>query len=216
MSALCYYEGSMDYNLDQSNTTSAINELQEFLNNYPNSEKAKNINDLIDELNYKLEFKAYENARQYFKMADYKAATIAFENVLNDFPATKLKSKIYAYILKSKSELAINSIYDLKKERLESAIAFTRQVEREYPNSDLSKEALDIRAKLEKEVVEFAKLQKEVEARKAEFTEKQKAAEAKEDAKKQVKDQQEANKIKIDSAKISTPEPGATFKIRRN
>jgi TolA-binding protein len=48
----------MDYNLDQSNTTSAINELQEFLNNYPNSEKAKNINDLIDELNYKLEFKA--------------------------------------------------------------------------------------------------------------------------------------------------------------
>ena len=216
MSALCYYEGSMDYNLDQSNTTSAINELQEFLNNYPNSEKAKNINDLIDELNYKLEFKAYENARQYFKMADYKAATIAFENVLNDFPATKLKSKIYAYILKSKSELAINSIYDLKKERLESAIAFTRQVEREYPNSDLSKEALDIRAKLEKEVIEFAKLQKEVEARKAEFTEKQKAAEAKEDAKKQVKDQQEANKIKIDSAKISTPEPGATFKIRRN
>ena len=216
MSALCYYEGSMDYNLDQSNTTSAINELQEFLNNYPNSEKAKNINDLIDELNYKLEFKAYENARQYLKMADYKAATIAFENVLNDFPATKLKSKIYGYILKSKSELAINSIYDLKKERLESAIAFTRQVEREYPNSDLSKEALDIRAKLEKEVVEFAKLQKEVEARKAEFTEKQKAAEAKEDAKKQVKDQQEANKIKIDSAKISTPEPGATFKIRRN
>ena len=216
MSALCYYEGSMDYYLDQSNTTSAINELQEFLNNYPNSEKAKNINDLIDELNYKLEFKAYENARQYFKMADYKAATIAFENVLNDFPATKLKSKIYGYILKSKSELAINSIYDLKKERLESAIAFTRQVEREYPNSDLSKEALDIRGKLEKEVVEFAKLQKEVEARKAEFTEKQKAAEAKEDAKKQVKDQQEANKIKIDSAKISTPEPGATFKIRRN
>ena len=48
-------------------------------------------------------------------MADYKAATIAFENVLNDFPATKLKSKIYNYILKSKSELAINSIYDLKK-----------------------------------------------------------------------------------------------------
>ncbi len=48
----------------------------------------------------------------------------------------------------------------LKKERLESAIAFTRQVEREYPNSGFKQEALDIRAKLEKEVVEFAKLQK--------------------------------------------------------
>ena len=70
-----------------------------------------------------------------FKMADYKAAAITFDNFINDFPATKLKSKVYNYILKSKSELAIYSKYDLKKERLESAIAFTRQVEREYPNS---------------------------------------------------------------------------------
>ena len=64
MSALCYYEGSQDYNLDQANTNSAINELQDFINNYPSSERAKNINEMIDELNYKLEFKAYENARQ--------------------------------------------------------------------------------------------------------------------------------------------------------
>ena len=68
---------------------------------------------------------------------------------------------------------------------------FTRQVEREYPNSDLSKEALDIRAKLEKSL-EF-ETSKEVEARKAEFTEKQKAAEAKEDAK---------NKLKISKKRI--------------
>ena len=215
MSALCFYEGSMDYNLDQSNTTSAINELQEFLNNYPNSDKAKNINELIDELNYKLEFKAYENARQYYKMADYKAAAIAFENVLNDFPATKLKSKIFNYILKSKAELAINSIYDLKKERLDNAIAFTKQTEREFPSSDNAKDAVETRAKLEKEVESFAKLQKEVEARKAEFLEKQKLLEAKEQEKKQIKDEQTSNKIKIDSAKISTPEPGATFKIKR-
>ena len=215
MSALCFYEGSMDYNLDQSNTTSAINELQEFLNNYPNSDKAKNINELIDELNYKLEFKAYENARQYYKMADYKAAAIAFENVLNDFPATKLKSKIFNYILKSKAELAINSIYDLKKERLDNAIAFTKQTEREFPSSDNAKDAVETRAKLEKEVESFAKLQKEVEARKAEFLEKQKLLEAKEQEKKQIKDEQTSNKIKMDSAKISTPEPGATFKIKR-
>ncbi len=41
MSALCYYEGSMDYNLDQSSTELAINELQDFLTNYPNSERSK-------------------------------------------------------------------------------------------------------------------------------------------------------------------------------
>ena len=220
MSALCYYEGSMDYNLDQSNTTSAINELQDFLNNYPNSERAKNINELIDELNYKLEFKAYENARQYYKMADYKAASIAFENALNDCPATNLKSKIYNYILKSKAELAINSVYDLKKERIENAIAFAKQTEREFPNSENSKDAVEIKEELEKEAVNFSKLEKEVEARKAEFSEKQKEAEArlqqKEQYKKQAKDQQISNQIKLDSAKISTPEPAATFKIKRN
>ena len=41
MSALCYYEDSQDYNLDQANTNSAINELQDFINNYPSSERAK-------------------------------------------------------------------------------------------------------------------------------------------------------------------------------
>ena len=220
MSALCYYEGSQDYNLDQANTNSAINELQDFINNYPSSERAKNINEMIDELNYKLEFKAYENARQYYKMADYKAADIAFENVLNDFPATKLKPKIFNYILKSKSELAINSIYDLKKERLENALAFTRTAEKEFPGTDNAKDAVELREKLQKESEAFAKLQKEVEARRAELTEKQKQAEAKleekEQAKKQVKDEQAANKARIDSAEITTPAPAATFKIKRN
>jgi outer membrane protein assembly factor BamD len=153
-------------------------------------------------------------------MADYKAASIAFENVLNDFPATKLKSKIYNYILKSKAELAINSVYDLKKERIENAIAFAKQTEREFPNSENSKDAVEIKEELEKEAVNFSKLEKEVEARKAEFSEKQKEAEArlqqKEQYKKQAKDQQISNQIKLDSAKISTPEPAATFKIRRN
>ena len=220
MSALCYYEGSQDYNLDQANTNSAINELQDFINNYPSSERAKNINEMIDELNYKLEFKAYENARQYYKMADYKAADIAFENVLNDFPATKLKPKIFNYILKSKSELAINSIYDLKKERLENALAFTRTAEKEFPGTDNAKDAVELREKLQKESEAFAKLQKEVEARRAELTEKQKQAEAKleekEQAKKQVKDEQAANNARIDSANITTPAPAATFKIKRN
>ena len=122
MSALCYYEGSYDYNLDQTNTDLAINELQNFLNKYPNSERSKNINTLIDELMYKQEFKAYENARQYYKMGQYKAAVITFENVLEDFPSTKLRPKIYDFINKSNYELAMFSKYDLKAERLDKAI----------------------------------------------------------------------------------------------
>ncbi|WP_234109715.1 MULTISPECIES: outer membrane protein assembly factor BamD [Chryseobacterium] len=202
MSALCYYQGSMDYNLDQTSTNSAINELQNFINTYPNSERSKNINELIEELSYKLEFKAYENARQYYKMADYRAASVALENVLEDFPSTKLRPKIYDFMLKSKYELAVNSVYDLKKDRIESALAFTKQVEREVPNSENAKTAADLQAKLQKEKENFLVLEKKVEARKQELLEKQKEAELKQHYE---KEKEIAEKLKTDSLKLTQP-----------
>lgn len=173
MSALCYYKGSMSYNLDQSTTESAITELQTFLDNYPNSERAKNIDQLIDELSYKLEFKAYEQARQYFKTGEYKASNVAFENVLSDYPSTKLRTQIYDFIMKSRYELAMHSVYDLKDERLENALTYTRFLEKEMPNSDLSKKAINFRSKLEQEKENFAKLKIQVEEQKAKFEAKQ-------------------------------------------
>lgn len=183
MSALCFYEGSMDYNLDQTSTELAINELQNFLNNYPDSEKSKNINDLIDELTYKLEFKAYENAKQYYQIADYKAANVTFENVLDDFPSTKLRPKIYDFIIKSRYELAVNSVYELKKDRLESALAFSKQVEKEMPNTENAKTALDLKNKLTKEKEEFLILEKKVEARKKELKDEEAKLNAEKDLK---------------------------------
>jgi outer membrane protein assembly factor BamD len=222
MSALCYYQGSMDYNLDQSSTKSAINELQDFLNTYPNSEKSKNINTLIDELSYKLEFKAFENAKQYYKMGEYKAATVTFENVLDDFPSTKLRPQIYDYIMKSQYELANNSIFDLKEERIKSATAFTKTVMLEYPNTELSKTATDLKAKLEKESERFALLQKDIEKRKAALTEKQKKIAEHEAAKqkteeqlsKQIDAEKRAKQTLRDSAKIATPAPAISLPIK--
>lgn len=206
MSALTYYEGSMDYNLDQTSTELAINELQNFLNNYPTSEKSKNINTLIEELTYKLEFKAYENARQYYKMADYRAANVAFENVLYDFPSTKLAPKIHEYILRSKYELAVNSIYDLKKERIENAIAYTKQVEKDMPNTSNAKLATELRNKLAKEKEAFLEVEKKVELRKQEIQDKIKAEEARANA---GKDKREAAKktteVVTDSTAVTTP-----------
>ncbi|AKK72391.1 outer membrane protein assembly factor BamD [Chryseobacterium gallinarum] len=223
MSALCYYEGSMDYNLDQSSTELAINELQDFLTNYPNSERSKNITQLIDELSYKLEFKAYENARQYFKMGDYKAANVALENVLEDFPGTKLRAKIYDYIMKSRYELAIKSVYDLKDERIESALTYTRLIEKELPNTDYAKSALEMRAKLEKEKQNFAVVKKQTEARIAALNAKQKkeaeklAQQNKSDQqmKDQINNEKRAMQMQRDSAVLKTPPPAATFKIQR-
>ncbi len=214
LSALCYYEGSYDYNLDQTNTESAINELQDFLNNYPNSERSKNIGQLIDELSYKIEYKAYENARQYYKMADYKAANVAFDNVLNDFPSTKLRPKIYDYIMKSRYQLATNSIFDLKRDRIENALSFTKQIENELPGTEYSKNALDMREKLLKEKEDFAKLEKQVEARKEEFAKKQKELQEIENLKTQENSIKGAKKAKSDSAKVNGPKNVKSFEIK--
>jgi outer membrane protein assembly factor BamD len=212
MSALCFYEGSMDYNLDQTNTELAINELQNFLNSYPNSEKSKNINELIDELTYKLEFKAYENAKQYYQIADYKAANVAFENVLDDFPSTKLRPKIYQFILKSRYELAANSVYDLKKSRIENALSFTKQIERETPNTENAKLALELKTKLTKEKEDFLVLEKKIDERKKEILDKQKAEQIRLNAE---KDQKNSDQIRRDSAALATPTPAATFQIKK-
>lgn len=223
MSALCYYEGSMDYNLDQSSTELAINELQDFLTNYPNSERSKNISQLIDELAYKLEFKAYENGRQYFKMGDYKAAGVALENVLEDFPSTKLRPKIYDYIMKSRYELAMKSVYNLKEERIESALTYTKLVEKELPNTEYSKSAVDLRGKLEKEKQNFAVVKKQTEERMAALNAKQKkqaeklaeANKTEQQIKDQISHEKQAKQMQRDSAALKTPPPAATFKIQR-
>lgn len=223
MSALCYYNGSMDYNLDQSSTELAINELQDFLTNYPNSERGKNINSMIDELSYKLEFKAYENAKHYYKMGDYKSVGVAFENVLEDFPSTKLRPKIYDYMMNARYLLAQNSVYDLKEERIESALAFTKQVEKELPNTEYAKTAADLRVKLEKERQQFVVVKKDTEAKIAQLTERQKKL-AEQDAKKaktneqiknQIDNEKQAMQMQRDSAALQTPPPAATFKIQR-
>ncbi|MGX9987324.1 outer membrane protein assembly factor BamD [Chryseobacterium sp. POL2] len=221
MSAICYYQGSYDYNLDQTNTQSAINELQEFLNNYPDSERSKNIQTMLDELGYKLEFKAYENARQYFKMGEYLAADVAFDNVLEDFPATKLRAKILDFKMKSKYELALFSMPEKKKDRLDNAIAYTKTIEKELPNTDYAKTALAFRPKLEEEKVKFEKLVADAEKRQAEFAAKQKAEEEKNAAKDQLKKeekeqdatQRSIEKARKDSATVS--DPNSTFRIRR-
>src|SRR5690606_26188972 len=211
MSALCYYEGSMDYNLDQTSTELAINELQNFLNEYPTSERSRNISQLTDELSYKLEYKAYENARQYYKMGEYKAADVAFENVLGDFPSTKLRPSIYDYILKSRYELAVNSVFSLKQERIESALSFARLVEKEMPGTEYAKTAESIRARLVKEQESFNRQQKEIEAQKATLLARQQreTERSASDAEKQTK------QALRDSAILNTPPPAVTLPLEQ-
>ena len=79
----------------------AINELQEFIDKYPESSKIDTCNILIDQLTDKLSKKAFENAKQYFITENYKAAIKALDNVIIDFPSLRNREEAHFLIIKS-------------------------------------------------------------------------------------------------------------------
>jgi outer membrane protein assembly factor BamD len=81
-------------------------------------------------------------------MGDYKAANVALKT-FGRFPSTKLRPKIYDYIMKSRYELAVNLFMILKMSVLKVHLLIQTGRKRN-PNTEYSKTALDLRAKLEK------------------------------------------------------------------
>jgi outer membrane protein assembly factor BamD len=118
LSAYCFYLTSPPYSLDQANTISAIQEMQIFINLYPQSTHLQECNTIIDKLRLKLENKAFDISKLYYNTANYKAAMVAFENFQKDFPDSKYSEEAYYLQLKASHLLAINSIEAKMPERL--------------------------------------------------------------------------------------------------
>ena len=122
MHAYCYYLGSPHYSLDQTNSQRAIEEMQLFINNYPNSTRINTCNELIDKLRVKLEKKDFEHAALYYRMMDYKAATLAMKNFLEQYPASQYKEEAMFTIIKASFLLAENSVETKKMERYKAVM----------------------------------------------------------------------------------------------
>jgi outer membrane protein assembly factor BamD len=87
--AQCYYEQSLPASLDQNFTEKAIQELQIFLEEYPQSELTSQAEDLLLRARTKLAKKGYDNARLYLKMDSYQAAIIYLQEILEAYGDTK-------------------------------------------------------------------------------------------------------------------------------
>jgi len=145
MNAKCYFLDSADPSLDQASTTKAIDELQLFINKYPESPKVDECNDLIDRLRFKLETKAYNGAKLYYRLGEYKAAIFALRNMLKEFPDTKFSEEISFMILRSSYLLADNSIDEKKMERFEKTLQECDDFIEKYPRSSDVKNAESIK-----------------------------------------------------------------------
>lgn len=138
--ANCFYLIAPSSTLDQTYTRRGIDELQLFIEKYPESENRDSANILIDELHARLEKKAYTNSVLYYQIGNYKAAISALKYCLVEFPDTKYREDIYYYVLKSSYDLAENSIESKREARYQNTVDEYLTLIDNYPQSDYIKE----------------------------------------------------------------------------
>jgi len=155
LSAYCSYLESPSFNLDSGPTEVALNDMQVFLEIYPNTSLKDSINTLIDEMNEKMERKSFENSKLYLKTEKYKSAVIALNNTLKDYPATEFREEILFMIVEANYKLAINSIQSKKEERLEDTIESYHKFVDNFENSSKIRQAENYYIGARKELEQF-------------------------------------------------------------
>jgi outer membrane protein assembly factor BamD len=98
MVASCDFKMSARAELDQERTSKALEELKNFLDDYPESDRANEAQNLLNECHSKLAKKAYDSGRLYFKMKQYEAALIYLKDLINEYHDTKWAAPAQFYI----------------------------------------------------------------------------------------------------------------------
>lgn len=144
-----FYLDSPDPQLDQTYTIKAIEELQNFLERYPKSEKVPEAQKAIFEMQDKLTLKELQNAQLYYNLGNflgnnYESAVIVARNALKDYPYSKYREDFEFLILKSKFQQAKNSVAEKMGDRFNDVIDEYYSFINSYPESKHVKEAATI------------------------------------------------------------------------
>ena len=132
--------------LDQSGTYAAIQQLQMFMEYFPQSSKKEEAQDMIFKLQDKLVMKEYLSAKLYYNLGNYlgnnyQSCVITAQNALKDYPYTNLREDLSILILRAKYEMAIYSVEDKRAERYRETVDEYYAFKNEFPESKYMKEA---------------------------------------------------------------------------
>ena len=152
ISAYCSYLVSPEPGLDQTNTFSAIKQLNAFIERYPKSDSLYRVQELLTDLNDKLEEKDYNVCRLFYRMESYSAAITSFENMLKKYPNTTHREEILYDMAKTYYAYAENSIAEKQRERYESCIEQCNTLTYLYPESRYLQDAQGIAEKARKKL----------------------------------------------------------------
>jgi len=104
---------------DQESSKKAISQIQEFLDDFPNSEYSKDADKLINELRTRLAEKNMETGKLYVKLKAYDSAIVSYKIVVNEFYDTKFFNDanmeiIRCLVLQKKSDEAKQYLTNLE------------------------------------------------------------------------------------------------------
>lgn len=155
LSAFCYAQVALPYNLDQTDTYKALESMQAFIDKYPDSKYLPQANEVVAKLTDNIEKKAFENAKLYntvrdVSMMNYKSSIVTLNLFMQDFPGSKYKEDALFYKFDSQYNIALNSIESKMKERLMEALEIYDQLFYYYPNTKYKEKANALKEKISK------------------------------------------------------------------
>ena len=132
--------------LNQSGTYSAIQQLQMFMEYFPESSKKEEAQNMIFQLQDKLVMKEYLAAKMYYNLGNYLgnnylSCVITAQNALKDYPYTNMREDISILILRAKYEMALHSIDEKRPDRYRETVDEYYAFKNEFPESKYLKEA---------------------------------------------------------------------------
>ena len=140
--------------LDQTNTTSALEAIQDFINRYPDSKFRPETETMSQELQKKLESKGFESARLYYQLRYNQAAVTALGTFEQEYPASVFAEQADFLRLSAQYAWSKESIESKQRERFLDVVAFYQHFIDTFPQSKNLKQAQamydDSRAELEK------------------------------------------------------------------
>ena len=155
LSALCAVQESPEPSLDQEPTLIAINDLQDFVDRFPNSYLVDSCNRIIDRLRFKIETKDFDAVKLYDKTMHYRAAVNSGLTFKKEYPMSVFLPENEYLIVKNSFLLAKNSVYSKKMKRIDDAIKRYLTFVSQYPDSKHQKELKGLYEMILKEKEDF-------------------------------------------------------------
>ena len=129
------FRDSPEVQLDQTNTVSSLEAIQEFLNRYAESKFRPEVESMSQELQKKLEVKAFNSAKIYFKLRYNQAAVTALTNFQQQYPASAYAEEADFLRLTAQYAWAKESVETKQRERFLEAVGFYQHFVDVFPQS---------------------------------------------------------------------------------